>query len=129
MNSRKITDADIENMTVSALPTRPTAPSEFGGKGYTATEVKEWFDKLPLYIVERFNLLIDDICGVDGASIADDMKTGISSSHTLGDLFNDIKDGEICSYFMTAAGITLGEYLAKLRADINKIASRLSLTL
>ena len=129
MNSRKITDADIENIKVSALPTRPTAPSEFGGKGYTASEVKAWFDKLPLYIIERFNLLIDDIQGLDGASIADDIKTGISSGHTLGELFSDMKDGEICSYLMTGSGMSLSEYLAKLRADINKIASRLSLSL
>ena len=38
MNSSKITEADIADLKISTLPTRPTAPAAFGGKGYTATE-------------------------------------------------------------------------------------------
>ena len=129
MNSRKITDADIADKKIAALPTKPTAPAEFGGKGYTASEVKEAFDKLPLYIIERFNLLIDDICGADGSSVADAIKTGISSTHTLAELFEDIKTGNVCSYLSTVDGTPLGEYLLKLRPDINKIAAKLSMTL
>lgn len=63
MNSKKITARDIADLKISALPTRPTAPQAFGGKGYTATEMKEAFDRLPLYIVDRYNELIDDIHG------------------------------------------------------------------
>ena len=61
MNTRKITESDIAPLKISSLPTRPTAPTAFGGKGYTATEMKEAFDKLPLKIIESFNSLIDDI--------------------------------------------------------------------
>ena len=61
MTTSKITDSEIESLKISSLPTRPTAPTAFGGQGYTATEMKEAFDKLPLKIIEEFNALIDDI--------------------------------------------------------------------
>ena len=61
MNTKKIPDSEIESLKVASLPTRPTAPTAFGGKGYTATQMKEAFDKLPLRIIEEFNLLIDEI--------------------------------------------------------------------
>ena len=61
MNTKKITDSEIESLKVASLPTRPTAPTAFGGKGYTATQMKEAFDKLPLRIIEEFNLLIEEI--------------------------------------------------------------------
>ena len=61
MNTKKITDSEIESLKVASLPTRPTAPTAFGGKGYTATQMKEAFDKLPLRIISEFNLLIDEI--------------------------------------------------------------------
>ena len=61
MTTSKIIDSEIESLKISSLPTRPTAPTAFGGKGYTATEMKEAFDNLPLKIIEKFNALIDDI--------------------------------------------------------------------
>lgn len=61
MNTRKITESEINSLKVASLPTRPTAPTAFGGKGYTATEMKEAFDKLPLRIIESFNMLIDEV--------------------------------------------------------------------
>ena len=61
MTTNKITDSEIESLKVGSLPTRPTAPTAFGGRGYTATEMKAAFDKLPLKIIEEFNALIDDI--------------------------------------------------------------------
>ena len=61
MNTTKITDSEIDTLKVASLPTRPTAPAAFGGKGYTALEMKAAFDKLPLRIIESFNLLIDEI--------------------------------------------------------------------
>jgi len=128
MNSRKITDTDIADLKISALPTRPTAPSAFGGKGYTAAEMKAAFDRLPLYIIERYNELIDDIVGEGESSVAEGIKTGITDTHTLGDMFEDIKNGNFIQYLESGNG-PLGEYLLKLRADVDKIAERLSLEL
>ena len=61
MNTRKITDSEVESLKVASLPTRPTAPQAFGGKGFTATEMKEAFDKLGLRIIKEFNTLIDEV--------------------------------------------------------------------
>ena len=61
MNTHIITDSEINQLKVASLPTRPTAPTAFGGKGYTSTEMKEAFDKLPLRIIQEFNLLVKEI--------------------------------------------------------------------
>lgn len=128
MNSSKITEADIADLKISTLPTRPTAPAAFGGKGYTATEMKAAFDRLPLYIIERYNELIEDITGEGERSVAVGIKTGITATHTLSDMFEDIKDGNFIQYLESGSG-PLSEYLLKLRSDIDKIAERLSLEL
>ena len=59
MKAKKIENQDIKDILIASLPTRPTAPRELGGKGYGASEMKEAFDKLPLYIVERYNSLLE----------------------------------------------------------------------
>ena len=66
MNTEKITDSEIEQLKVASLPSRPTAPPSFGGRGYTAKEMKEAFDKLPLFIIARLNSLIDDVYRLEG---------------------------------------------------------------
>ncbi len=110
------------------LPTRPTSPQAFGGKGYTASDMKEAFDKLPLFIIERFNSLIDDITGDDGESVADDIKTGLGDAHTLSDMFSDIANGNFILYAAAPEG-NLCEYLLKLRADIDTVAEKLKVNL
>lgn len=57
----KILPSEIADIKISSLPTRPTAPTSFGGKGYTASDMKAAFDRLPLFIIERLNALIDDV--------------------------------------------------------------------
>jgi hypothetical protein len=128
MKSKKITDADISEMKISSLPTRPTYPQAFGGRGYTASDMKEAFDKLPLYIIECFNRLIEDITGEGGESVSDSIKTGINETHTLSDLFSDIISG---AFIMYAAGPDgkLGEYLLNLRTDVDTIAEKIKLNL
>lgn len=61
MITKKISDSEIESLKVASLPTRPTAPTAFGGKGYTAAQMKAAFDRLPLRILEEFNSLIGEI--------------------------------------------------------------------
>ena len=128
MKSKKITDGDINDKKVASLPTRPTAPAAFGGKGYTATELKEAFDSLPLFLVEKYNELIADICGEDGGNIADAVKTGITETHTLAELFLDVVNGNFITYLSAPSG-TLAEYLLKLRADVDKLAAKMNVTL
>lgn len=128
MKTKRITDADISDLKISSLPTRPTAPQAFGGKGYTAQEMKEAFDKLPLFIIERLNTLIDDLTGEADKSVATAIKTGIADSHTLADLFSDIESGNFITYTAAPTG-SLGEYLLKLRADIDTVAQALKIKL
>ena len=128
MNTKTITPAEIEGMKISALPTRPTAPGYFGGKGYTARDIKNAFDKLPLFIIERFNALIDDITGDSGGSIAEDVKTGIKDSHTLSALFADITDGTLSTY-LTVAEKPLLEQILDLKSKLNTIAKHIGITL
>jgi hypothetical protein len=83
MNTKKITESEIEELKISSLPTRPTAPTAFGGKGYSATEMKEAFDRLPLYVAERLNSLIDDI---ESGSLADLIAESEPFATLLGDV-------------------------------------------
>lgn len=128
MKSAKITNNEIANMKISALPTRPTAPAEFGGYGYTSHQMKEAFDKLPLYIMDRLNTLIDDIKGDNGGSVTDAIKTDIYDGHTLKQMLSDIVSGEFAAYLTVPSG-TLSQYLLKLREDVDKIAEALKITL
>lgn len=116
MNTKKITEDEIADMRVAALPTRPTAPAAFGGRGYTASELKAAFDKLPLYIIECFNRLIEDICAEDGG-VAEEIKTSIPEAPTLSRLFEDIKNGNLSAYLKTCDGRTLEERLSALLND------------
>ena len=122
MKTTKITDSEITPLKIASLPTRPTAPTAFGGKGYTATQMKEAFDKLSLLIIERFNFLIDDITAVDG--ISEDIKTGINDTHTLSKLFSDILSGEFAGYLKIANG-TLASEIAEIKLEIANIKNLL----
>ena len=98
MNSTKITDAEIDGLSVASLPTRPTSPTAFGGSGYTASELKAVFDRLPLLLVERYNSLIDDAESLGEGSLASSSPTGIDEGHTLADLFSDVSGGNLATY-------------------------------
>lgn len=73
MTCKKITDSEISERRIASLPTRPNAPTAFGGRGYSAAEMKEAFDRLPLLIAERLNALLDDITN---GSLAASLKVG-----------------------------------------------------
>ena len=110
MNTTKILETEIEDLKISSLPARPTAPSAFGGRGYTAKDMKAAFDRLPLFIIERFNSLLDDVTETGDGSLAADIPTGISDAHTLRDLFSDVLTGAFAAY------LSLGdESLSELR--------------
>jgi hypothetical protein len=113
MITKKITNEELSANTISSLPTRPTAPKAFGGRGYTAGEMKAAFDKLPLLISQRFNQLIDEIEAQPELSIAGSLLTGINDGHTLKALFSDIKDGSFCAY-LNIFGEPMNSYISAL---------------
>ncbi len=120
MKAQKILAEDVAVRTVSSLPARPTAPRETGGRGYTAREMRAAFDRLPLYIIERFNNLIEDIEAVGEGSLAAAIRTGITGSHTLCDLFGDIVSGKMASY-MTVGDKTLEYVLTEIQKKLEAL--------
>ena len=98
MNATKITAEELALTTVAALPPRPNAPGAFGGAGYTSSDLKKVFDRLPLLLAERYNSLLDDVETVGEGSLAASIPTGISEDHTLSDLFSDVKNGNLAAY-------------------------------
>jgi hypothetical protein len=113
MTTKKITEGEISTLKVASLPTRPTAPSAYGGRGYTALEMKAAFDKLPLFIAARFNALLDDIAADDENSLAAEIPTGIKEGHNLRRLFADVTSGEFAEY-LDLDGVTLLGYKLRL---------------
>lgn len=114
MKATKILEEEISDLKVASLPTRPTESRGFGGGGYSPSEVKAAFDKLPLFIVERFNALIDDIMALGEGSLADSIQTGIDEEHTLRDMFRDIENGKFSTYLMFG-GESLASQLARIK--------------
>lgn len=128
MKSQIIEQDRIAGMLVAHLPTRPNAPTSLGGAGYTATDMKCAFDRLPLFLHGRINTLIEDITGENGGSITDVVKTQLFDGHTLKDFFDDVKSGDATSY-IKCFDSSLAEYLQKLRSDINALAEKAGVSL
>ena len=126
MNTKRIIADDIEDIKVSSLPSRPTAPAAFGGKGYTASQMKAAFDRLPLFIIERFNSLIDDICAEGEGSLAADIPTGIADGHTLSTLFSDLLNGETAKY-LSLGKTSLSQYADENDEKIGEILNDLEI--
>ena len=119
MKSKKLNISEIEPLTVSSLPTRPTAPTSMGGKGYTSIEMKAAFDKLPLYLFEKLSLLIDDLLGEGDESFVGNFETGIREGHNLNDLIADLKSGALAEY------LAVGD--SNLYQEFSRIKERLAL--
>ena len=128
MNTTKILDSEINDLKIASLPSRPTAPSAFGGKGYTSAEMKAAFDRLSLFIIKRFNMLLDDITYEGEGSLAADIPTGISESHTLSALFSDILSGDFPLY-LSLGDESLAEMKSRLTEENASIEERLAMCL
>lgn len=125
MKTSKITKAELDKNSIVSLPTRPTAPVAFGGKGYTSTEMKAAFDKLPTLIAERLNLLLDDI--EDGEILAA-IPTENSDAPTLAKLVASLSDGTFPS-LVKIGGVSLDALLTKMSDDISLIAAACGVTI
>ena len=120
MKTTKITSTEAEPLLIASLPTRPTAPSAFGGRGYTATELNPAFDKLPLLIIERFNDLIGDI---EGGLVCESIPTGIDGAPTLAELLGAFTAGTLASV-ISYRDTTLTAYLEALRSDVDRLLAK-----
>ena len=125
MKAKKILNSDIEHILISSLPSHPTAPRAFGGRGLSATEMKEAFDKLPLHIVEEYNKLISDIKNLGDDSLAAAIPTGIKDGHSLHNLFEDVRNGELATYF-GILGKSLLSHLITIYAEIDELKIKIN---
>ena len=117
MKTKAINEEDIFELRISSLPTKPTAPRSTGGMGYGAKEMKAAFDRLPLYIIDRFNDLVEDILALGDDSLCGAIMTGIKDNHTLSRLFADVKSGELASY-LTVHDKSLAMEINEIKAEI-----------
>ena len=125
MNTTKILDSEINDLKISSLPSRPTAPTAFGGKGYTSAEMKAAFDKLSLFIIKRFNMLLDDVSSEGEDGLAAEIPTGISQGHTLSKLFSDIINGDFPVY-LSMGEESLAEMKERLSTEKASVEERLA---
>lgn len=127
MKAKKIYNSDVSEILISSLPSRPTAPSSQGGRGYGRREMQEVFDKLPLYIIDRYNELLSDVVDLGENSLAGAIPTGIKDEHTLNSLFEDIASGELATYF-GFLGKSLLSHIIGIYAELDEIRSRIGLS-
>ena len=122
MYANKISDTEITNNQISSLPTRPTAATAFGGKGYSAAEMKAAFDKLPLLIIDKYNKLIDDIKRTDSDAITAAIPTNIYTGHSLQAMLYDIPNGEFAGY-LKVGDESLANTIANINSEIEYLKS------
>lgn len=125
MNATKITKAEVDAASVAALPTRPTASTAFGGKGFTSQEMKEAFDKLPLLVIRKYNTLIDDITS---GLITNNVPTQIENLPMLKNVLGGIKDGKLADSLVVGES-SLTYAISKMREEIRQLATALGITL
>lgn len=128
MKTKRISDGEITPLKISSLPSRPTLPTQYGGRGYSASDMKEAFDALPLLIAQRLNSLIDDISADFDASIATEIHTGSDSLPTLSDIFRGIESGELAESIKLSDQKSLAFTLLELSNEIEKIKSHLNIS-
>jgi hypothetical protein len=127
MKTKKINESEISPLKISALPSRPTLPTQYGGKGYSASDMKNAFDALPLLIIERLNSLFDDISATADEGIATEICTGNELLPKLTDIFSGIDSGRLCEALTLSNGDSLAFVIFTLLNDVKNIKSRLGI--
>ena len=116
MKTKVILDEEITSLKIASLPPFPTSSNTYGGSAYTATKMKDAFDALPLFIMQRLNSLIEDVSKSENG-ISSSIPTGLAAGHTLNILFKDVLSGAFSSYL-----VALGKPLSVL---LNEMLNRL----
>ena len=120
MFTKIIQESEIEPIAIASLPTRPTATTAFGGKGYTANEMKACFDALPRLAIERLNQLITELGdGLIEGTVRDiDMERG--DGYAFSDFIEDFGRGTLVNVLtLGEGGETLGEVIPTLIDKVN----------
>ncbi len=121
----KITDAEIAPLKVASLPTHPTSPEAYGGRGFNALEMKEAFDALGLYIVDKLNELIGSFSASGIDSIMQSILTPIENK-PLYSIITDITGGYFARY-LRVLGDTLENTVARISSDLATVKEHLGI--
>ena len=121
-----IKNADIKQVKMSVVPTRPNSESLYGTSAMTADQLKKRMDALALLAVEKVNALINYLKTSD---FADDVKfkhgnEEITLSAFATKLLSDIKNGALSEYLMVKSGdetVTLDHKLVAIGAEISTL--------
>ncbi|MBQ9735768.1 MAG: hypothetical protein IJV96_03175 [Clostridia bacterium] len=121
----KIKPSEIEACRISNLPSRPSFPSLYSGEVLSASELRAAFDALPLLLADALNDLVDSLGLFEekGASesFASLIATHIFEGHSLEDLFRDVADGSLATYFAPDGARPLAEILEVLEKDVDAL--------
>lgn len=122
MSIQSITESELLSEGVRSLPTRPSAPSLYGGSPLSAAELKAAFDRLPTLIAGRLNALLDATglfeAGKRYETLAELIATRITPKHSLAQFFRDVTDGSLALYLSADGEHTLSEVLSELRREL-----------
>lgn len=122
---KKITNAQISEKGVRALADRPNANSQYGASGLSAQQLKLWFDKLAVFLSEKYNELLDVLSGTDAADyvrIALDAY-GVTS---LQDLVDSFGNGSFAEKLMMVLPHATATVRQEIQAVIYNFAQRIS---
>lgn len=85
-----VTDRQLKQMGVQALADRPNAAQQYGQSGLSATQLKQWFDKLAELLSGKVNELQNAINGEDAAKY---IGLALTNYKTLDALIEGMRDG------------------------------------
>lgn len=122
MSIQSITESELLTEGIRALPTRPSAPTLYGGAPLSAEELKAAFDRLPSLIARRLNALLDATglfeAGNRYETLAELIATRITPTHSLAQFFRDVTDGSLALYLSADGEHTLADVLSELRREL-----------
>ena len=113
MKAQPILTTEIDYLKISSLPSRPTAPTAYGGRGLSSKEMRQAFDKLSLFIIERFNNLLSD---VESGELAASLVVDSDEGTTLLDIVNALKGG--------AASLSLSYEMEDVKARLSALEEK-----
>ena len=120
MNSKIIEEREVRELKVSSLPTRPTAREAFGGRGFSAGDMKAAFDRFPEYILAKLNLLIEDLLRQGEDSYVGSYKANENDNFNLQQVMEGITSGELADRIYVQ-GQSLASKIWELEYEIEEL--------
>jgi hypothetical protein len=98
---RPITAAELSANGVVALADRPNARGAYGQGGFSAADLKKWFDKLSGFLATKINDLQNVLASPEAADYIA-LEKAYDEVRTLGDLIRSLESGIFASTILHA---------------------------